>query len=104
MKKIITLLITILTLSSYAQIEYKIKNIKVNGIAIPDSSPIEFNGASSITVSFKVEFIKPAELYIGGVSHVIGTKNSNGNFIQLITPENFTLPAVPNASRGYLLN
>lgn len=96
MKKIYTIISILFITSLYAQIDYKIKNVKVNGILIPDNSPIEFNGQPSVVVNFKVEFTKPADLYIGGVSHVIGTYNSLGQFRQLISPEQFSLPSVTN--------
>jgi len=96
MKKIYIIFSILFITSISAQIEYKIKNVKVNGISIPDNSPIEFNGQPSVVVNFKVEFTKPADLYIGGVSHVIGTYNSLGQFLQLISPEQFSLPSVTN--------
>ena len=67
--------------------------MKVNGQPIPNGSPIEFNGATSVVVRFKVEFLKPDNLTIGGVSQVIGTKNSLGEFIQLFPIQNLFLGA-----------
>ena len=66
MKKIITILFIIFNLHfSFSQIEFKIKDVKVNGQPIPNGSPIEFNGATSVVVRFKVEFLKPDNLTIG---------------------------------------
>ena len=76
MKKITSIILLLFVTCINAQVEFKIKNVKVNGISIPDNSPIEFNGASSVVVNFKVEFTKPSEMYIGSIKHVIGTYNS----------------------------
>ena len=73
-----------------SQVTYFIKNVKVNGVAIPTNGSIEFGNNSSVTVNFRVEFNKPTSLNIGNVSHVIGTTSPSG-FIQLITPEYLTL-------------
>ena len=51
MKKIYTIISILFITSLYAQIDYKIKNVKVNGILIPDNSPIEFNGQPSVVVN-----------------------------------------------------
>lgn len=47
MKKITSIILLLFVTCINAQVEFKIKNVKVNGISIPDNSPIEFNGASS---------------------------------------------------------
>lgn len=91
MKKTKILIILLLTLQNInAQITYKIKNVSVNGVSIPDNSPIYFGNNSSITVKFTEEFTKPNDLTIGLVSHVAGTVTNTG-FQQLFTPEEFTL-------------
>jgi hypothetical protein len=91
MKKINILIILFFTLQNInAQITYKIKNVSVNGVSIPDNSPIYFGNNSSITVKFTEEFTKPNDLTIGPVSHVAGTTTNSG-FQQLFYPENFTL-------------
>ena len=69
---------------------YYIKDVKVNGTSIPNNSPINFGSNTSVLVRFTVEFNKPNDLNIGAVVHVIGTNTING-FVQLITPEYFTL-------------
>ena len=97
MKKITSIILLLFVTCINAQVEFKIKNVKVNGISIPDNSPIEFNGASSVVVNFKVEFTKPSEMYIGSIKHVIGTYNSYGQFKQLIQPEDLFLAAVTNS-------
>lgn len=48
MKKITSIILLLFVTCINAQVEFKIKNVKVNGISIPDNSPIEFNGASSV--------------------------------------------------------
>jgi hypothetical protein len=93
MKNTLILLMFFLMISNvFAQTTYKITEVKVNGNSIPDNAPIEFGNNSSVTVRFKVVFTKPNNLTIGSVVHVIGTRSPSG-FIQLITPEEFDLPA-----------
>lgn len=91
MKKIfITTLFLLMLNNVFSQITYQIKEVKVNGTSISSGAPIEFGSNTSVTVQFKVQFIKPEDLTIGSVSHVIGTQSPSG-FLQLITPESFSL-------------
>ena len=102
MKKIIIMTLLILSFNNmFSQdVTYFIKNIKVNGVSIPNNGSIEFGNNTSVTVLFTVEFNKPTILDIGPVAHIIGTQ-SPANFIQLISTEFFTLDGGSGTNGGF---
>lgn len=86
----ITLLCSFLLNTTFSQTPtLTISNVKVNGQPITNNT-INFGNLDQVTVSYRVDFVKPDYLTLGSVRYVNGVYNNNG-FVQLFTPQSLNL-------------
>jgi hypothetical protein len=80
MKKLLTLILLLVTFTSLSQnVTVSIENLKVDGVTLPNNSPIDLGTNSSVNITMRVDLSKAGSYTIGPATVYIDVFDSSGN-------------------------
>ena len=81
LKQIIVFLILIQSIYANSQYQAILNNVRVNGVAIPNGSPINLGTNTQVNVVFRYTFVKPINATVGTIKNSYGTNGIGTRFL-----------------------